>query len=84
MAGPKPFVVSLTSAYEMEVSKGIGARMWADFMDGRVSSHSAMASTLPYLQRRAEREKVPYVIKAVPGEAYSIERLKINVIKEKT
>lgn len=62
------------SMFELEISRKMGSQMWRAFMEGRLSTHSARASTLPYLIRRCERVGEPYVLTGVPGYGYSLIR----------
>jgi hypothetical protein len=72
----KAMFLLVTSPYEQEIPQGIAGEMWRAFLAGETSSHSHMAATLPYLLRRAEREKVPYVLEAAPGVGYALTRQK--------
>lgn len=65
----------VSSPFELEVSRPIGAMLWKSFMAGTTSHHSAKASTLPYMIRRAEREGVPYLVEAHPGLGYTMRRV---------
>lgn len=60
------------SPHEIAMTKAAQRRAW-DAFKARGTSHSASASTLPYLLRRCEQEKVPYVLKAMPGQGYWLE-----------
>ena len=63
--------LSITSTHERKLSRAAGARVWESFLRSG-SGHSPAAAMLPYLIRRCEQEKVPYVLEAVPGMGYFI------------
>lgn len=50
--------------------------MFEDFKQ-HGTTHSASAMTLPLIINRCEQEKIPYVLKAMPGAGYRIERMKL-------
>jgi hypothetical protein len=66
-------MLTIISTHEETLSKSAKERLWEEFMRSG-TTHSGTASTLPYLIRRCEREKVCYRLTAVPGEAYFLER----------
>jgi hypothetical protein len=66
-----PITLSATSPFELELDRATGSRVWKSFLQGG-STHSARASTLPYIIRRCERERVGYVLTAMPGQGYHI------------
>lgn len=66
-------MICVTSPFEEPLSRTEQARIWARFLDGG-TTHSAHASTLPYIMRRCEREKVSYLLQAMPGVGYHIKR----------
>jgi hypothetical protein len=70
----KAMFLLFASPYEQDIPQNVAASMWRNFLDGVTSTHSHMAATLPYLLRRAEREKMPYVLEAAPGAGYSLTR----------
>lgn len=57
------------------MSKAAGEHAWAMFLETG-TTHSRQALTLPYIMNRCEREKQPYVLKALPGEGYYIKPIK--------
>ncbi len=74
----KFITLNVTSPFEVELPRSIGTKLWKDFLSGAESRHSLQACTLPYLMRRAEREKMPYVLTSYPGEGYTLQRLTLN------
>lgn len=66
-------MLCVTSPFEKPLSATEQSRAWAMFLSGG-TSHSAHASTLPYIMRRCEQERVPYVLQATPGMGYHIKR----------
>lgn len=64
-------MLAVISTHEIALSKAAQRRTWDAFMNGG-TNHSANASTLPYIIRRCEIQKLPYVLTAVPGKGYFI------------
>jgi hypothetical protein len=55
-----PIALVVGSPFEVEVSRLVGALIWKEFLTGKPSFHSGQAVTLPYLMRRAQRNRVPF------------------------
>ena len=72
-------MLTVISVFEIAMSKTAQQRTWAAFMGGG-TNHSARASTLPYIIRRCETEKIPYTLIAAPGMGYFIKPAKIEDI----
>ena len=68
----RPIILCATSPYEIALSKAAQFHAWKGLRESGSSSHSARASTLPYLIRRCEREGIPYTLKAAPGVGYCL------------
>lgn len=62
-------MLTIISTHELALSKAAQERTWRSFLEGG-TSHSANASTLPYLIRRCEQEKMPYTLVAQPSVGY--------------
>lgn len=67
--------LTVISPHELALSKAAQKRTWDAFKAGG-TSHSANAATLPFIIRRCELERVPYLLMARPGEGYYIQPLK--------
>lgn len=68
-------MLTIISTHEIALSKAAQRRVWKSFLDGG-TNHSANASTLPYIIRRCEAERIPYVLTAVPGTGYFLAHMK--------
>lgn len=66
-------MLCVTSPWEEPLSKTEQVRVWAKFL-ANGTTHSARAGTLPYIIRRCEREKIPYILEALPGMGYHLSR----------
>lgn len=66
-------MLTIISTHEIAMSKAAQRRTWEAFLDGG-TNHSANASTLPYIIRRCELERIPYVLTAAPGMGYFIRK----------
>lgn len=64
-------MLCVNSSHEFALTKAAQRRTWDAFMRGG-TNHSAKASTLPYIIRRCELEKIPYTLQAIPGMGYYI------------
>lgn len=69
-------MLCVNSPNEFAQSKAAQERLWQEFLRGG-TNHSGLACTLPYIIRRCEREKQPYILKAVPSAGYWIEPYKL-------
>ena len=68
------FVFS-TGEDTIALSKADRQILWRSFLQGG-GRHSGLAATMPYIIRRCERERVPYILRAVPGVGYHLEPYK--------
>lgn len=68
-------MLCVTSPFEKPIPRNRQESLWRGFME-RGSSHSNQATLLPFLIRKCEQEKIPYMLKAYPRRGYYIERLK--------
>lgn len=67
-------MLTVISTHELALSKAAQQRTWNCFLNGG-TSHSAQASTLPYIIRRCEQERIAYTLQAIPGQGYFIKKL---------
>lgn len=66
-------MLTVVSTHEIAISKAAQERLWKDFL-ANGTNHSGVASTLCYIIRRCEQERVAYVLTAHPGQGYRIEQ----------
>lgn len=69
----KPAMLCVTSPVEVELSNSAKKITWDNFLKNG-STHSANASTLPFIIRRCEQLNIAYILEAEPGIGYFIRR----------
>lgn len=70
-------MLCVNSPHELGLTKAAQRRIWDSFLS-HGTNHSAQASTLCYIIRRCERDQIPYVLEAWPGQGYYIARAKVK------